>query len=105
MANRKRYRFTDAVQSVDGRRAVILAVLSAVLFAAAVFISFLQKGAGGAAVGCIGVTAILLAGYGFRLGVRSFREKDVSPVLSVAGSILSGIMLLLWLTMFLRGIG
>jgi hypothetical protein len=48
---------------------------------------------------------MLLSGYGFYVGMKSFEEEDVSPTCSVAGAILSGVVTVGWLTLFLTGIG
>ena len=50
------------------------------------------------------VCAVLLAAFGFVIGMRSFQEKGVSPLLSIIGSIGCGVVVVGWLTLYLAGI-
>lgn len=105
MADRKKYRFIETLPSKGGLAAMRLAAVSFVLFVIDVAISFAQKGQAGSYIGGIAVTAMLLSIYGFYVGMKSFSEKGVSPRTSVVGSIGCGIMAILWLLLFLTGIG
>ncbi len=106
MANKKRYRFTENIQSKGGKRSVILAGVSFLLFLTDAILSFAFSGKAGYIAGVIALVACSFAIYGFILGMRSFsEEKKASPYLAVAGSIASGIMAVAWLTIFLSGIG
>ncbi len=105
MAKTKRYTFIKPARSADGVASVVMAVISGLLMAVAVFISFRNSGNADAWVGGIGVTAILIALYGFRLGITSFREKNVTTGPSIVGSILCGLLAIGWLTLFLLGLG
>lgn len=105
MADRKRYTFTELHESRGGRFAVKMAAASLVLFALAVFISFLKGGEGGALTGSLGLIAMMLAVFGFYMGMKSFGETDVLPNLSIIGSISCGVIMVGWLTLFLTGMG
>ena len=48
--------------------------------------------------------SFLLSGYGFYVGMKSFKEEQVSHRMSVLGSITSGGMLVAWLALFLIGV-
>ncbi|MCI1721997.1 MAG: DUF6142 family protein [Lachnospiraceae bacterium] len=104
MAKSQKYKFEKREQSKGGRTASFLALASAALFAAAVIVSFAQGGKAGTEVGGLALIAILFSVYGFIVGMKSFREKDVSPVLSIIGSIACGVIMVCWLTLFLAGI-
>ena len=101
---KQRFDFSKKAHSTGGRISLILALVSFALFGAAAAISWIKVGEAGSFVGGFGVTGLLLALYGFIVGMRSFKEKNVSPVLSVAGSIGCGIMTIVFLTLFLVGL-
>ncbi len=105
MADKKKYRFVEKVQSRDGKLATALAGASALLFVLVVIISFAAGGKAESFVGGLALTAALLSVYGFYVGMRSFSEKNVSSKFSLIGSILSGIIMIGWLTLFLVGLG
>lgn len=105
MANKKRYTFLEKEHPEGGVLAAKLALVSLALLILDVFVSFLYQGSAGRFTGAIAFTGMLLSLYGLWSGMRSFSEKDASPVYPVTGSIGSGIMLIVYLALFLAGIG
>ena len=103
MADKRKYRFVEKKDSKGGKTSLLFAVISALCFVVCVAISCLKDGNAGPFVGAIAIGAMLLAAYGFQVGMKSFSEKDVSPSYSVVGAILSGIVLIGYLTLFLTG--
>ena len=104
MANEKKYHFRESVQSEGGRISTILAVLSFLLFIAAAAVSYVSKGNAGSFAGCMACAGAAISIYGFRQGMKSFAEKNVSNRLSIIGSISCGIIMIGWLTIFLTGL-
>lgn len=104
MADKKKYRFVEKVQSRDGKLATGLAGASVLIFIIVVAISFFKGGQAEGFVGGLALTAALLAGYGFYVGMRSFSEKNVSARYSLIGSISCGILMIGWLTLFFAGL-
>ncbi len=104
MANEKKYHFRENVQSEGGRISTILAVLSFLLFIAAAAVSYVSKGNAGSFAGCMAFAGAAISIYGFRQGMKSFAEKNVSNRLSIIGSISCGIIMIGWLTIFLTGL-
>ena len=74
------------------------------LFLLASVVSFAFRGNGGIFLGAAGLFSFLLSGYGFYVGMKSFKEEQVSHRMSVLGSITSGGMLVAWLALFLIGV-
>jgi hypothetical protein len=105
MANKRRYSFIEESPSKGGALSTRFAVVSLVLFIVCIAISFFQQGNAGIYVGVIAMCSMLLAGYGFYVGMKSFEEKHVSPTYSVIGATLSGVVMVGYLTLFLTGIG
>ena len=104
MANEKKYHFRENVQSEGGRISTILAVLSFLLFIAAAAVSYVSKGNAGSFAGCMAFAGAAISIYGFRQGMKSFAEKNVSNRLSIIGSISCGIIMIGWLTILLTGL-
>lgn len=105
MADKRRYRFVEKVQSGEGIFSFRMAVLSFLLLVADVIFSFAMGGKAGYLAGVIGLVALLFAAYGFYTGMKSFSDnKKASPLFPVIGSISSGVMVVIWITLFLSGI-
>ncbi|MDO4478634.1 MAG: DUF6142 family protein [Lachnospiraceae bacterium] len=100
----QRFVFVKKKHAKGGREATILAAVSAVLFVAAIIISWFSGGKAGVIVGGMALVACLLGIFGFVVGMKSFQEPDVSPLFSIIGSIGSGVIVVIWLTLFLAGI-
>ena len=98
------YTFTKKDYAKGGRDATILTVCAAALLAAAIAIAYFMEGHAGVYVGGLTLTSALISLYGFVVGMKSFTEKDVSPLLSVIGSIGCGVIMVACLTLFLAGI-
>ena len=97
----QRYQFIKKKHAKGGRESVILAAVSLALFLICVIISYVMGGRAGIYVGGLSVIAMLLAAFGFVIGMRSFQEKGVSPLLSIIGSIGCGVVVVGWLTLYL----
>lgn len=106
MAKRYRYAFAQQKQAEGGVYSVVLAVLSFVLFLAAVAVSFFGQEyvASQVVIGGISVGAALLAIYGFFMGMISFSAKDRIHSLCTAGAIANGLLMVGWLGLYLIGI-
>lgn len=105
MADKRRYRFTKKEQSKDGIFSFQMAILSFLLLVADVIFSFARGGKAGYLAGVIGLVALLFSMYGFYVGMKSFSDtKKASTLFPVIGSISSGVMVVVWITLFLNGI-
>lgn len=104
MAKRYRYSFTKKKEAGKGKLSVGLAAGSALLFVTAVVAAFLLEGKLGFLVGGVGLFATLLSVYGFIMGLRSFSEENRSHKTSIIGSITNGVIMIVWLGVFLTGV-
>ena len=100
MARRYRYAFAKKREAAKGKWSVGLAAASLVLFIVAVFLD----GKLGGLIGGTGLFAMLLSAYGFALGLSSFSEENRKHRTSMIGSILNGVILVIWLGLFLSGV-
>ena len=64
----------------------------------------LRDGKLGGLIGGTGLFAMLLSAYGFALGLSSFSEENRKHRTSMIGSILNGVILVIWLGLFLSGV-
>ena len=91
---RKKYNYNFVRKpSEGGKEALYMAGASVFLFLLASVVSFAFRGNGGIFLGAAGLFSFLLSGYGFYVGMKSFKEEQVSHRMSVLGSITSGGML------------
>ena len=106
MARRYRYAFDKKKEKTyQGKsRSVGLAAASLVLFIAAVVLALFFDGKLGGLIGGTGLFAMLLSAYGFTLGLSSFSEENRKHRTSMVGSILNGVILVIWLGLFLSGV-
>lgn len=102
--NRRRYKFTDKSQSIGGIFSTVLAVAAIVLFVAAVWISYREKGDAGIEIGLMGTLSLFLSGIGLYVGVKSFQEEEIFFLFSWVGTILSAVMLVGMSFVFLVGL-
>lgn len=104
MAKRYRYSFTKKKEAGKGKLSVGLAAASFLLFAGVVGTALFLKGSYGFVVGGLSLFATLLSIYGFLMGLVSFSEEGRSHRTSIIGSITNGIIMIVWLGIYLTGI-
>ena len=72
---RKKYNYNFVRKpSEGGREALYMAGASVFLFLLASVVSFAFRGNGGIFLGAAGLFSFLLSGYGFYVGMKSFKE-------------------------------
>ena len=103
MAKRYRYAFTKKKEARRGKWAVGLAIASVCLFLMALVADVVALKVPHL-VGGLCLLGALLSVYGFLEGIISFAEKDREHFTSVVGSILCGIIVIIWLGIYLAGV-
>lgn len=85
MGKRYKYSFAKGETAAGGVESMVLAGISALLFVAAVLISFFMKGKGGNYLGALGLFSMLSALFGFFWGFEASvkRTEDIRAVFSV----------------------
>ncbi len=104
MRRRFKYSFARKKEAVGGIISSVYAGFSLGLFLLSAFFSFRAEGNAGRWIGSFGLMAILFSSFGFVTGLKSFKEKDKSYRLSALGSLVNGILWIVWLSLFLNGI-
>ena len=103
MAKRYRYAFTKKRQSVRGQVSAVAAVASVLLFGAAIGYALFAPKERFYVTGGICLFAALLSVYGFFAGLAGFSEKDKSHTAGMFGSIANGLIMIVWLGLYLGG--
>lgn len=104
MAKRYRYAFAKKKEAKKGKISVVLSIASFIAFLAAVIISFIFENEYGFVVGGISLCGALFSVYGFFLGLSSFSEEDRTHKTSLIGSIVNGIIMVVWIGIFILGV-
>lgn len=105
MAKKGGVRFTDKRHAVNGIVSFSLGILSVIIGAALVYTSYSRKGNGGLYLGSIGLTAGIISLIGLICGLASFKEEDAYYLFSKIGSIMNSIILLIWVGIYIIGMG
>ncbi len=103
---KKRYKYAFAKQkhAQKGIVSAWFAGMSFALFLIAGFVSLIFHGKGGMFLGAMGLAAMGLSVYGFILGLKSFSEKNRDQFYCKIGSVANGILMVIWLALFLLGV-
>ena len=102
---RKKYNYNFVrKQSEGGKEALYMAGASVFLFLLASVVSFAFHGNGGIFLGAAGLFSFLLSGYGFYVGMKSFKEKGKNYRFSVMGAMANGVISVGWLALILIGL-
>ena len=96
--NRKRIRFSDKKHPKHGIISVVLGVLSIIILLTLCIVSGHAKGRAGMEIGARGLATMVLV-----LAVRCNKEEDIYHVTPAVGSVLNGIMILLFMVLFIKG--
>ncbi len=104
MAKKYKYSFTKKTGDRGGRDAAVLAAVSLGLFLILSLVSFGFGGKGSAAVGGIGLFAMLLSLYGCYVGFKSISRQKSPARSTLMGAIAAGVVFILWLALFLVGV-
>lgn len=104
MAKKYKYSFAGKKEVREGRGALVLSALALALFFISITISYISEGNAGIAVGAFGLFSLLCAAYGFYLGMSVLKLRQKGHTIATIGSITSGIVAILWLTVFLLGL-
>lgn len=104
MAREQKFKFAKRVYAKKGKLSSVLSGVSLCLFLIGSILSFALRGKAGVYVGGLSLMAILFSAYGFYLGLSGYSEKNCSHVFCTLGSIANGMLMVLWLALFLIGV-
>ncbi len=106
MAKEKiRYTFKKEKRITDTVVSLILAAVSLLLMGGSVMLSLSMGRNGPAVLGAAGLAGMLLAAYAFFLGMRALSRRDQKIRQAMAAAAFSGVMAIMWIIVFLLGLG
>ena len=104
MARRYRYAFARKRESEKGKLSVTMAATSLLLGVIAVVLALFLDEKLGYITGGIGLLAMALSVYGFVMGLSGFSEENRKHKTSLIGSIMCGVIVVIWIGLFLSGV-
>ena len=103
MAKKTMYSFEEKTHPTDGIVSTIMGGISLALLIVAVYSSYYMRGDAGIYAGAFGLSGMIFAFAGFVLGIISFSEKNIKYKYPKIGSVMSGIVFVVWLGVALGG--
>lgn len=100
---RKRIQFTDRSHPTMGVVSVVLGLGALVALIALFIVSSRAKGNSGLTIGVMGMMAMTMSIAGFVMSVKCYRQEDIYRVLPTIGSVLNGILIIIFLLLFFIG--
>lgn len=104
MKSRRRYSVLEKPLSKKSKLSLALAGISAAAFLFCIIVSAIFAGDAATFIGAVALAAMLLALYGCYLGIRELAEPKSEFRKSYLGAIVSGVMFIVWMTVFLTGV-
>lgn len=97
------YKFSDKVHPIKG---IISVVFAAISIGAVILLPYLSSktgGNGGIVFGAAGMAALILCVFGFVLGIKSLKQKDIYYSLPIVGTLLNGILFAVYFVIYMIG--
>lgn len=104
MAKRYKYTVRKHDEAPGGTLSLVLAVLSFLFLAGSMITAAVQNGQGAIWLGAFGLMSMAFSVYGFIMGIKSLKNQQKSHRLGVIGSLLCGVLAVIWLGIFLTGV-
>lgn len=103
IGKRRKIQFTDKKHPVMGIFSLLIAVASLALMLVLFIFSGMEGGKGGIIYGYLGIVNFILSVIGFVLALRCFRKEDIYMTTPTVGSILNGIIIIIYLILYFMG--
>jgi hypothetical protein len=100
---RRSYKFTEKTHSKRGAAALMLALLSLVVFVFVVMDSFYSRGSGSMYLGSAGVAAMLLSIVALVEACKSLGDENSYKVFPLAGLFFSILAVGVWIALYAAG--
>lgn len=97
-------KFSDRHTSLGGVLSVILGSITILLSIVAIAISYANAGQGPLVVGALGIAAFLFDLCGLVIGLVSFKEQDKYYTTSVVGTLMCGVLFVLFFSILMMGL-
>jgi hypothetical protein len=97
------FKFTGRSHSIRGIISVILGCISFIAFIIISVISSLSGGNGGLILGVIGIALFILSCFGFVLGIKGCKEKEIYYTAPLTGLVLNGFLSVIYFLLYMAG--
>lgn len=103
IGKRRKIQFTDKKHPFLGIVSLIIALVSFFLMLGLFIGSGIAKGNGGIVYGYLGICNLIFSTVGFIFSLRCYKKEDVYMTTPTAGSILNGIIIIIYLILYFQG--
>lgn len=98
------YKFSDKKHSIKGLISTAIGITAIIALMVLAYIASLSGGNGTILLGLVGIGFAVLSGVGFYLGIDACKESDIYYTAPVAGIIINGFILIIYLLLYMVGI-
>ena len=98
------YSFLEPGDMPHANASIVFSGLSLGILLITILVASVLEGNGGPVLGAAGLVGALFALYAFIIGMLALARRESRYRLCVAASIISGLMMIIWLTVFLNGL-
>lgn len=94
---------TDKKHPISGILAMILGILSIIIFVVICFVSSQSHGKAGLGIGFIGILCFLLSIVGFVLSWVTLHQENIRPLFPTIGAVIGGLLMVFYLLLYVWG--
>ena len=98
------YSFLEPGDMPRANASLVFSGLSLAVLLITILVASVLEGKGGQVLGAAGLVGALFALYAFIIGMRALARRESRYRLCVTAAITSGLMMIIWLTVFLNGV-
>lgn len=103
IGKRRKIQFTDKKHPVQGIVSMLISFVAFILMIVLFVCSGREKGNGGVVYGYLGIVNLLLSVVGFVLALRCYKKEDIYMTTPSVGSVLNGVIILIYLLLYFLG--
>ena len=96
-------KFSGRSHSIKGMISFAIGLIIILTLLVLVFISSLSSGNGGIQYGFIGLVLAFIAIYGFALGIKACKEKEIFYTAPISGLVINGLLIVVFIILYLVG--
>lgn len=100
---RKRIQFTDRSHPTMGIASVLLGVVALAMLIILCIVSGEAKGNSGIFIGVLGMISMMISIVGFIMAIKCYRKEDIYMVTPTIGSVMNGMLVVIFLLLFFIG--
>ncbi len=104
IGKRRRIQFTDKKHPFWGIVASLLALGALVMMVVLFVCAGNARGQGGIAYGYLGICNLVLSIVGFVMALRCYKQDDIYLTTPTIGSIVNGIIIIIYLILYIMGV-